>query len=76
VGTHGEWHLYERKPNGAWRNFKLVCVTETEHKANYWIGADHNGPARTRDLRALKEFRPELHAWLVETIAQLNAKAA
>lgn len=64
------WHVTaknEPNPKG-WRTVKISADGVAERKANYWVSWNGERIARSREMGAMADHRPELYVLLNELI--------
>ena len=60
------WRVWAKPVNaGGWTMVKVSAVGEVQRKANYWTAWNGQKWAASRDLQAMIEHRPALHAALL-----------
>jgi len=60
-GEGGAWIICSKPSNHPkWTTIKLACAGQASRKANYWMGWDGERVSESRDMRMMREYRPEL----------------
>lgn len=73
------WALYlVKRGKGDWYSVKLVATKPQAHKGNYWLGYNTKEQrfARSPASELLRENRPEMAAWVGQTVEQYAGAGA
>lgn len=72
-----EWDIFCRRQEHSdeWVTFKICAEGRVPRKANYWTARniETGQMGFTKDMAAMKEHRPELYEWVMESIEDFGS---
>jgi len=68
-----KWGLSVGGDNGkGWRSVKVSAIPKAQVKANYWLSWNGERFAKGRDMKLLRDGRPELEEKIIASMGQLD----